>query len=273
MTQGLELLKQVVTEIGPIFTVEQARSASRDRGLDDSQLYWALSELARSDWITRLKRGVYAVRPPLTGSDLHPFAIAAAIVQPLAISHWSALAHHGLTTQIPPMVQASTTRAVVTPEMRQGRAFRPRGHAVWNILEIEFEFITVKPENWFGLQQEWVSPWHRVSITDPERTLLDTFAHPGLFGSIGAAMSILENAWEQIDLERLVQYALQYNVGALIKRLGWTLDKLGAPPAILEPLRTFAVRSVYLLDPARPAGGTTVTTWQVRDNLQPTEAS
>ncbi len=273
MTQGLELLKQLISEVGPIFTVDQARPVAHSRGLSDSQLYWTLSKLARTDWITRLKRGVYAARPPLAGSDLHPCAIAAALVEPMAISHWSALAHHGLTTQIPPMVQACTTRAVVTPEMRRGGAYRPRGHAVWRVLDVEFEFIKIQPRGWFGFQQEWVSPWHRVPITDPERTLLDTFAHSRLFGSIGAAMTMLENAWEQIDLERLVQYALRYDVGALIKRLGWTLEKLGASPALVEPLRVFPARSVYLLDPAGPVSGPTLASWQVRDNLKPEEAS
>jgi len=265
------LLKQLVVEVGPIFSVDQARPLARNLNLSDSQLHWTLSRLARDDWTVRLKRGLYAVRPPLAGSDLHPFAVAAALVEPAAISHWTALAHHGLTTQIPPMVQASTTRTVVTPEMRRGQAHRPRGHAVWSVLDWEFEFIKVRPRSWFGFQHEWVSPWCRVPITDPERTLLDMFAHPGMFGSIGAAMSTLESALDRIDLERLVEYALRYGVGALIKRLGWTLEKLGAPPAVLEPLRIFPVNTVYPLDPAKPVNGPIIPAWQVRDNLKPVE--
>ena len=132
MNQGLDLVRRVVVEVGPIFSVDAAQPAANALGLSDSQLRWTLSHLARNGWLVRLKRGLYAVQPPLDGSDLHPFAVAAALVQPAAISHWSALSHHGLTTQIPPMVQASTTRKVVTPEMRQGRAHRPRGHAVWS---------------------------------------------------------------------------------------------------------------------------------------------
>jgi hypothetical protein len=54
--------------------------------------------------------------------QLLPFAVTAALVQPCAISHWSALEHHGFTTQIPMAVQASTPRKVVTPEMRKGHA-------------------------------------------------------------------------------------------------------------------------------------------------------
>ena len=199
---------------------------------------------------------------------MHPFAIAAALVEPMAISHWSALAHHGLTTQIPPMVQASTARNVVTPEMRRGKAYRPRGHAVWPALALEFEFIRIKQDHFFGLQQEWVNSWQRVSITDPERTVLDMVAHPRVFGSLRTAIETIEAHLERVDVKRLVEYALRYDVGAVIKRLGWTLEALGAPLAVVEPLQAYPGRTYYPLDPAGPGGGTPVTRWRVRDNLR-----
>jgi predicted transcriptional regulator of viral defense system len=273
MNQGLDLIKRVVVELGPIFSVDGAKPAAEDLGLSETQLRWTLSRLARDGWLVRLKRGLYAAQPPLSGSDLHPFAVAAALVQTSAISHWSALAYHGLTTQIPPMVQASTTRRVVTPEMRQGQAYRPRGHAVWSVLDWQFEFITVRAKSWFGFQQEWVSQWHRVSITDPERTMLDMFAHPSVFGSIRTGMETLERSIDSLDLDRLIGYALRYKVGALIKRLGWTLEILGAPDSLVGPLREFPVSNVPPLDPTGPAAGSIVPDWQVRNNLLPVETN
>ena len=56
----------------------------------------------------------------VASGEIHPFAVAAALVRPSAISHWSALDHHGLTTQMPKMVQVSIPGKVVTPEMRRG---------------------------------------------------------------------------------------------------------------------------------------------------------
>jgi predicted transcriptional regulator of viral defense system len=143
-----------------------------------------LSQLAAAGWIERLKRGAYAVRAPLFDAEIHPFAVAAMLVTPCAISHWSALAHHGFTTQIPPMVQATTPAAVVTPEMRQGTAYRPRGRAAWRALGLEFEFIHVPARRFFGFEEVWVSRWHRASLTDPERTVLDLFAMPQVFGAL-----------------------------------------------------------------------------------------
>jgi predicted transcriptional regulator of viral defense system len=189
------------------------------------------------------------------------------LASPIAISHWSALAHHGLTTQIPPMVQASTTAAVVTPDMRRGAAYRPRGRAAWRALGLEFEFIRVQPQRFFGFQQEWVSQWHRVQITDRERTVLDLFAAPQVFGSLQTGLETLEAHREQLDLDQLVVYALRYAVGATAKRLGWALEALGAPDSTIAPLRAYRVQSWAQLDPTGPAGGTPVAAWKLRNNL------
>ena len=81
----------------------------------------------------------------LASGEIHPFAVAAALMQLSAISHGSALAHHGLTTQMPKMVQAPIPGKVVTPEMRYGQVYRPRGRAVWQALGVEVELIHNQP--------------------------------------------------------------------------------------------------------------------------------
>jgi len=69
-------------------------------------------------------------------------------------------------TQIPVMVQASTPRKIVTPEMRSGQANSPRGRAVWKALGIEVEFIHILSRHFFGHLQIWVNNWQQVAITD-----------------------------------------------------------------------------------------------------------
>jgi predicted transcriptional regulator of viral defense system len=261
------LLNRVVDTVGPLFTTEQVKSVASGLDLKPQRINGLLSQLAQAGWIERIKQGTYAARAPLFGTAIHPYAVAAALVSPLAISHWSALAHHGLTTQIPPMVQASTTAVVVTPEMRRGAAYRPRGRAAWRALGLEFEFVRVQPRRFFGFQEEWVSQWHRVQITDPERTVLDLFATPQVFGSLQIGLETLEAHWEQLDLDRLVAYALRHAVGATVKRLGWALETLGAPGSAIAPLRAFPVRAWAQLDPTGPAGGMPVADWKLRNNL------
>src|SRR4030042_7087366 len=103
-TQGLKLLEAATKQFGPIFTIKQMAPLSDGLQIKRTQLRWLISELARSGWIELLKNGTYAVKSTLFESEISPFAVAAALVQPIAVSHWSALANQGLTTQL-------TTRA------------------------------------------------------------------------------------------------------------------------------------------------------------------
>ena len=268
-SQGMALLERVVEEVGPLFTISEAHAAAADinPGLDQQRVRILLSRLEQANWVERLKRGLYVARTSLLDTSVHPFAVAAALVSPCAISHWSAMAHHGLTTQIPPMVQASTTARVVTPEMRHGSAYRPRGRAVWRACGYEFEFFYVQAKHFFGFQEAWVSQWHRVAITDPERTVLDLFANTGLFGSLQTALETLETHLNELDIDKLVAYALQYDVGALIKRLGWALEALSVREQTIAPLLAYPVRAYSQLDPTGPSGGTPIIRWRLRNNL------
>lgn len=265
--QGLSLLNQLVATAGPIFTISQALQAGVVLGMPPEQVRTLLSRLAGGVWLARIKRGVYAVQTPLLGAELHPFAVAAALIENSAISHWSALTYHGFTTQIPPMVQASTPQKVVTPEMRHGAAYQPRGRAAWRAMDMEFEFIKVKPEHFYGHQQIWVSRWCQVRITDPERTALDLFASSQVFGGTEATIELLEDALDRLNLAQLVAYALRYDVGAVIKRLGWALEILGASAEQLEPLLAYPVASTYLAEPSGARSGVVASRWRVRDNL------
>jgi predicted transcriptional regulator of viral defense system len=200
--------------------------------------------------------------------EIHPFAVAAALLQPSAISHWSALAHHGFTTQVPKMVQISAPGKVVTPEMRLGKAYRPRGRTVWRALGVEVEIIHVRARAFFGHQKVWVSSWNQVMITDPERTALDLVARPEVFGGLAAALELLEDILPRIDQQGLIRYGLEYQVGAVIKRLGWCLESLGVDGSLLAPLQQYPVRNVTLLDPRASKSDFTNERWQINENLR-----
>lgn len=266
--QGIQLLEKILQEHGPVFTVEEISPVAEGMAISRSQLHWLLTMLAKSGWIASLKRGTYAAQRPLFNAEIPPFAIAAALVQPCAISHWSALAQHGFTTQLPVMVQASTPRKVVTPEMRSGAAHRPRGRAVWMALGVEVEYIYVQERHFFGHQQLWIATWQHVALTDPERTALDLIARPEVFGGFRAAIEILEGALPQLDPPTLVQYALRYGVGAVIKRMGWVLERLGVDGETLAPLQVYPVKTYYRLEPQSPPGKSYNSHWRIIENLQ-----
>jgi predicted transcriptional regulator of viral defense system len=267
LNQGLSLLEGIIKEFGPLFSFQQAFQTGNEQNLSRQVIRNILSKLTQSGWLVRLKRGLYTIQSPLYPDEIHPFAIAQALVRPIAISHWSALAHHGFTTQIPPMIQASTPSKVVTPEMRSGEAYRPRGTAAWRVMNIEIEYIHVKEENFWGFTHEWVSSWHRVAITDPERTLFDLVARSDLFGGISMAIETISSNLDKIDLHQLVRYAIRYDVGAYIKRLGWVLETNGVDNDILEPLMVYETQNYHLLDPQGQDEGEPITRWKLKNNL------
>jgi predicted transcriptional regulator of viral defense system len=267
-SEGMKLVESAVQELGPVFTLEMLKPIAERQSLSTKHLLKLISMLDTSGRIEILKRGTYAVKSPLFAGEIPPFAVAAALVQPMAISHWSALAQHGFTTQLPAMVQASTPRKVITPEMRNGEANRPRGRAVWKALGVEIEYIYVQEKKFFGHQQIWVNNWQQVSITDPERTALDLIARPDVFGGMSAAIEILEENLPRIEIPGLVQYALRYNVGAVAKRLGWLLERFGVDADKIAPLQSFPVKTYYRLDPQAPVGRQYNSRWHIIENLR-----
>jgi predicted transcriptional regulator of viral defense system len=211
---------------------------------------------------------MYAVTgAPVGDIRVHPFVTATQIVQPSAISHWSAMHHHGLTEQIPLGISAITPKKVVTFSMRKPSEEDHQGHHAWNIGGIQYEYITVKPEHFFGIAEVWIDENFKVPITDKERTVLDLFAGPRLFGGMGESLAVLEEHLHEIDLRLLVDYAVRYATGSVAKRLGWSLEQAGVADEITTPLADIPTSGFRILDPTRPHRGPCDKRWGIQNNL------
>jgi predicted transcriptional regulator of viral defense system len=105
-----------------------------------------------------------------------------------------------------------------------------------------------------------------VKITDPERTLLDGLTGPQYCGDFGEVLHAFKMRGAKLDVERIIEYALKLDA-ATVKRLGWVLDRLGMPPARLEPLRMTSIKSFRVLDPTGPRRGPCNADWSIQVNL------
>jgi predicted transcriptional regulator of viral defense system len=94
------------------------------------------------------------------------------------------------------------------------------------------------------------------------------FVTPDIFGSIGEILGVLEEHLSEIDVQRLVSYAVRYGQDAAIKRLGYVLEELGADPEAIHPLHDAPIRGYRLLDPQGPDRGPYIAGWRLRDNLK-----
>jgi predicted transcriptional regulator of viral defense system len=261
---GIDLVRRLASEGLKIFSLDQARKGAPHVALRQAYVAEALHHLERQGWIVRLKRGLYAVSSSVPGVvPVHEFEIAMALVKPAAISHWSALHYHGLTDQAPRtvFVLTSATRFIsrlgATASAGEGTLQGPRLP--------QFQFISIKKEWFFGTQDIWIGD-SRVTVTDPERTLLDGLARPRYCGDLAEVLHAFETRGDKLDVKKIVGYALKLDA-AMAKRLGWVLEQRGVPPDALEALRNVPIRGYRKLDPSGLAHGPYIRRWMIQENL------
>lgn len=274
LAAGVALASRLAEEGRYVFTTQDARRAARDIQMSESGVGMMLTRLTDAGWIVRLRRGLYAGTGRMPGGvDVPPFAIATALVQPSAISLWSALGHHGMTTQVPQFVSATTPRRVSTPSMRKGtqgtRAGTRSGRHRWSVGEVHIEFLQIRKDRFFGFDEVWIDRLFRVPIMDRERTIVDLVAYPRLFGGLDTALATIDEQVASLDIDRLADYAIRYDSKIVAARIGWCLEQVGAGRGSLDRLAMHVGPGQQVLDPTRPARGRRNARWSVLDNVTP----
>jgi len=260
---GVELVRRLASEGDRIFGAARARQLAPTVGLSEGYLRQALHHLAKSGWVIRLRKGLYALSSTVPGvTPAHEFEIAMALVEPAAISHWSALHHHGLTEQAPRKVFVLTTTEASVPRSRGKGKGAGSGISAGGM---SYQFVQIRPERFFGLQKAWVGD-ARVTITDPERTLLDGLTMPQYCGDFAEVLHAFEARGTDLDLQRIIEYALKLDA-ATAKRLGWVLEHQGVDLSKLERLAALPIKGYRKLDPTGPRKGPTNARWMIQVNL------
>jgi len=209
--------------------------------LSQGTLWKVLSELVKENRLIRLKREVYLYVPEgyqenWTASN---FWIGANLVQPYAISFWSALNHWGLTEQLPKRTYIQTNKSIVNYSK--------------NILGSEYQFFRLNTRRFFGITQIWVAN-HQVDITDQEKTLVDCLAFPAYCGGISEAVKGLYNFYQTNQSKNIVEYAQKMGQPVL-KRLGYLLEILEiSNEAELDKIKSLITNpNSVALEPLLPA--------------------
>jgi len=141
----------------------------------------------------QLRRGLYLLAEPYRKQTPHPFAAANLLQRPSYVSCQSALAWYGLIPEYVPSVVSITTA-------RTGE---------WQTELGTFLYRHVKNELFWGYRSVEVMPGQKVFLATPEKALLDLiYLQPGADDADYLAELRLQN-WEQMDLTRLSQMAVQ----------------------------------------------------------------
>ncbi len=261
---GVELVRLLASEGDRIFSIDRARQLAPRVGLRDSYLCEALYHLRQNNWIAPIRRGLYVLSSGFPRvAPVREFEIAMSLARPAAVSHWSAMNHHGLTEQIPRTIFVLTTTESSVPRKRniENKKSR-RGYLTQGTL---YRFVQVRPENFFGMEEIWIANTP-VSITDPERTLLDGLIRPQHCGGFAEAFHAFNAIGDRLNIKRIVEYALRLNI-AVAKRLGWVLEYWGYDLSEFSELLELPVKGYRKLDPTGPRKGPCSSRWMIQENL------
>ena len=237
----IEILKAMAKE-NQVFSFAQLYQKTH---IKKEVLWVILSHMEEKGFIERIEKGKYLIIP--LGSEkgkytLHEFVIASYLVEPYAISYWSALHHYGLTEQIP------STVFIQTPARKKKSRIE--------IFGVNYQIVRVKEDKFFGIRKEWIEETH-VSVTDKEKTIIDCLDKPHYAGGIIEVAKALRNS--SLNYNQLKEYAVKLDNFAAIRRLGYLCEKMGVPINLPLPRS-----NKYLpLDPTMPAKGENDPKWRL----------
>jgi predicted transcriptional regulator of viral defense system len=242
-----------------IFTLAEAKGIT---GLKENSTRTLVHKLVGRGVATRLRPGVFQLVPPELGRESqymgNPYVVARELMagKPYYLSHASAMDIHDMVTQ-PQLVVC-----VTSPKLMRGRF----------VLSTEFRFIRCKPEHFFGTTEHWVTKQEKVTVSDLERTVIDGLRQPEYCGGVTEVAKGLWIRRADINVGRLIDYALRLGVDAVMRRLGFLLEvyEIGSP-AERERLRKHTGGAYSLLDPMAPPEGKYTRRWHLRLNVEPEE--
>lgn len=236
---------------------------------EEVRLFWgspentdnALSRLLRKQQIVRLSRGIYALVdfPTLVGSN--------------RFTQYSLIASH----LVPDAVLAYQTAMCV-----YDRALTANSNTTWfiqtthrkkevSILDVKYVFIQAKPVQFFDIRSENLESGHRIAVTGIEKTIADGANHPEYIGGIPNLVQFMSTFSQKIDWLHLQQAALTMQNGAILKRLGYLIDRyqINIPERknYLNRIQASLTQGVVLLDPKKGERGHIHSRWEIEDNV------
>ena len=220
-----------------------------------------LARLVRKGWLERIEKGKYLIVPLEAGPDRiwteDAHVIAAHLVSPAMVSHWSALSYWNLTEQVPRVT------FVQTPARKENR--RPR------VLGMQFRIVRVKPSKFFG-GHEYRAGEFQVAITDREKTIVDCLDRPDLSGGVNQIAAALRTGVADLDWDRMTMYLRRFGSGSVVKRLGFLVEALGLThppePGMLDRWLDLLSAGISRLDPSTPRAPHRIATrWRIEVNL------
>lgn len=157
-------------------------------------------------------------------TDTDDFVIGTGISYPSYISFWSALNYYGFSDQMPNKIFIATTK--YSKDINN------------------FKYVTILRERFFGYTKIG-----QIVIAEKEKAIIDSLLFPKYSGGIKETIKCIQSAINEINTDRLLSYALKVNSRAVLRRLGFILEKLNYKNNI-DKIRKKIGRGYEVLDPS-----------------------
>ena len=234
-----------------------------------TQVYEAFPQMARSTLRThlqlmcegglifRIKKETYWIIPYEMESDTY-MPSWHLLAEPLAglpyyIGYYSALQLHGLITQ------PSLKEQIVVNRKMSSYAT--------TVKDITFQYIKHSDEHFYGYKRQWIDDYNRVFVSDLEKTFVDCLFMPHYAGGIIEIAKALYMSQDKLNYELLLQYIIQMNSKAVVKRLGYLLEIMEIDNPIINQLQAMKSSALTPLDTEVPASGTSTSRWKIIQNV------
>ncbi|MDP5012820.1 MAG: hypothetical protein NWQ29_03875 [Alphaproteobacteria bacterium] len=240
-----------------VFSFSDVAELLKEESFSASYIRKLLTVMAKRGDLQRLGNGLYALPVHiLSGGSLHAFEIAMKLVHRGAISHRSAMFHHGITDQILTHVYITSPRV---PESNRS------SKSAYLINDTHYNIRRVQADHYYGVKRIFmgeISFW----ITDLEKTMIDGLSDPNLCGGFREVLHAFSHARDNVNSETLLDY-LKREPTVIAKRVGWILETIKMLPELQSELEKMPTQVVQKLDPSGLRRGHINKRWMLLENM------
>lgn len=173
----------------------KARDICLILGINKTKAYNIIKSLKRKQAIERIGNNFFALK------GVNEFVIGQSIAYPSYLSFWSALNYYGLSDQNPKRMFFATTK--YTKEVHN------------------FKYITISKKRFFGYKR-----MGDIIIAEKEKAIIDSLLFPKYSGGIKEIIKALKTGLKEMNIEKLMDYAVKVESKAAMRRLGFILEIL-----------------------------------------------
>lgn len=205
------LLETAIMKFGRIVSFEQLQKVFK-KEYSNAEIKNRLSLLAKTGWLFRFKRGLYAIITDLASlktNDISVYTICKALNKNSYISFENALQFHGMFDQMLSWVSAVTFN-------------RARKYV---IKETQIKFFKIKKSLYFGFSQE-ISDIGTINMATKEKAILDILYFSSDIYHYSLVWEKLSAYKHRFDFDLLKKYTSKFNLD-IIRKVGFFLDCLG----------------------------------------------